>query len=101
MVVPASGSHHGLFWLSVGGERGPTMDRAMDQSYGAPLAFVLSFYLFSVGAKMLLAVVVGKSKAFLSGPLYRVIMGLFGMGLGGLALLLFYDGFKLLLSSGL
>jgi len=89
--------HPYLFWLSVGG---PTIARAMQEGYGAPLAFVVSFYIFLVGSKIALAILTGKSKAFLGGTLYRVINGLLGLALLGLALVLVYDGIKLLSLTG-
>jgi len=82
-----------LFWFSVGG---PIMSRAMNQNVAAPFAFIGSFYVLLVGSKILLAVLIGRSKPFLSGTLYIYTMRLLGLTLCILALLLFRDGLKLL-----
>lgn len=85
--------HPYLFWISVGG---PMMTRAMDLGLSAGILFIGGFYFCLVGSKVLLAILVGKSKAFLSGSVYpRIIQGL-GVLLIILAGLLFYDGLKLL-----
>jgi hypothetical protein len=82
-----------LFWFSVGG---PILSRAINLNVKAPFAFIGSFYVLLIGSKMLLAVLVGRSKSFLNGTLYKYIMRLLGLALCILALLLFRDGMKLL-----
>jgi hypothetical protein len=54
------------------------------------------FYVCLLGAKILLAVLVAKSKYFLSGNVYIYIRGLLGLVLGVLAFVLFFDGLTLL-----
>ncbi len=81
-----------LFWFSVGA---PIMTKAINQSTSALFVFVLSFYTCLVGSKILLAVIVGKSKSFLSGNVYIYTMRFLGLILFVLALALFYDGLKL------
>lgn len=93
ILVNALSPHPYLFWLSVGG---PLMKRAMAHSAGAPVAFIGSFYVLLVGSKITLAVLVGRSRAILSGIVYRTIMRLVGLALWGLALILFRDGLRLL-----
>jgi threonine/homoserine/homoserine lactone efflux protein len=85
--------HPYLFWLSVGA---PTMTKAMSLNITAPLAFIGSFYTLLVGAKILLAIMVGKSKSFLCGNVYIYTMRFLGLVLGVLAFTLFFDGLKLL-----
>ena len=82
-----------LFWVSVGA---PIMIKAMSLNIGALLAFMISFYTFLVGSKILLVILIGKSKSFLSGKVYIYTMRFLGLVLGVLALALFYDGLKLL-----
>lgn len=82
-----------LFWFSVGG---PIMGRAMNFNFMAPLVFIGNFYFFLIGSKILLAVLVGRSKSFLSGTLYLYTMRLLGLALCVLAGFLFRDGLKLL-----
>ncbi|MBU1056249.1 MAG: LysE family transporter [Proteobacteria bacterium] len=82
-----------LFWFSVGA---PTMTKAMSLNIIAPLVFICSFYTLLVGSKILLAILVGKSKSFLCGNVYVYTMRFLGFVLGGLAFALFFDGLKLL-----
>ena len=85
--------HPYLFWFSVGA---PTITKAMSQNISAPLAFVISFYAFLVGSKIMLAILIGKSKSLLSGNVYIFTMRFLGLILCVLAIFLFRDGLKLL-----
>jgi len=73
-----------IFWFSIGG---PTVIRAMDGG-GLPLAlaFLVVFYFLLVGTKVLVAVVVGRSRRFLQGRLFVWINRCLGI------LLLVYAG---------
>jgi threonine/homoserine/homoserine lactone efflux protein len=93
ILANALNPHPYLFWFSVGG---PIMSRAINLNVKALFVFIGSFYVLLVGSKMLLAVLVGRSKSFLSGTSYTYIMRLLGLALCFLALLLFRDGLKLL-----
>jgi len=70
------------------------MSRAINLNGMAPFAFIGSFYVMLVGSKIILAVLVGRSKSFLSGTLYIYTMRFLGLVLCMLALLLFRDGLK-------
>jgi hypothetical protein len=72
------------------------MTKAMSVSIFAMLAFISCFYILLVGSKILLAILVGKSRAFLRGNIYIYIMRCLGLALGVLAFILFYDGLELL-----
>ena len=85
--------HPYLFWFSVGA---PTMTKAMNQSTLSALAFIGSFWALIVGSKVVLAIIVGRSKSFLVGNVYLYTMRFLGLVLCGLAFVLFRDGFKLL-----
>ena len=85
--------HPYLFWFSVGA---PTMTKAISQNTSAPLAFIISFYVFLVGSKIMLAILIGKSKFLLSGKAYIFTMRFLGLVLCVLAVVLFQDGLKLL-----
>jgi len=85
--------HPYLFWLSVGA---PTMTRAKEQHVLAAAAFVISFYVLLVGAKIVLAILAGKSKTFLKGRAYIYTMKFLGLALCALAVFLFKDGLSLL-----
>jgi threonine/homoserine/homoserine lactone efflux protein len=83
--------HPYLFWISIGA---PTTLKAMDQNTLAALSFILSFYVLLVGSKIVLAILVGKSRSFLTDKVYRCIMRALGGALIVFALFLFRDGMK-------
>ena len=93
VLANALSPHPYLFWLAVGA---PTMTKAMSQSISAPLAFIISFYFFLVGAKIVTAIFIGKSKTFLRGNVYIYTLRVLGLVLCVLAIVLFHDGLKLL-----
>jgi threonine/homoserine/homoserine lactone efflux protein len=93
MIVNALNPHPYLFWLTVGA---PIIAKAANQGLSAPSTFIASFYVFLVGSKIILAILVGKSKSFLAGNLYIYTMRLLGLVLCAFALVLFRDGLKLL-----
>jgi threonine/homoserine/homoserine lactone efflux protein len=77
MLVNALSPHPYLFWFSVGA---PTILKGVhDGNPLASLAFVIGFLGCLVGAKMVLAVAVGKSRRFLAGRIYLALMR--GLGL--------------------
>ena len=86
MLVNALSPHPYLFWFSVGA---PAILRGVSggEPFAAP-AFVAGFLGCLVGAKMLLAVLVGKSRRFLAGNLYLSIMRCLGLLLFVFAFLL-------------
>lgn len=85
--------HPYLFWLTVGG---PTTIKAMDLNLFAAAGFILSFYLLLVGSKIFLAIITGRSRTFLHGNTYIIIMRLLGLFLIFLAVYLLRDGLRLL-----
>jgi len=93
VLANALSPHPYLFWFTVGA---PTMTKAMLQNISAPLAFIISFYAFLVGSKIVLAILIGKSKSLLSGNMYIFTMRFLGLVLCVLAVVLFQDGLKLL-----
>jgi threonine/homoserine/homoserine lactone efflux protein len=93
VLVNALSPHPYLFWFSVGG---PTTIRAIDQSLPAAISFILSFYVLLVGSKIVLAILVGKSRSFLLGNKYIFIMRLLGLILIIFSGVLFQDGLQLL-----
>jgi len=82
-----------LFWFSVGA---PTMTKAMNHNSIAAVAFLGSFYALLVGSKIILALLVSKSKYFLTGSVYIYIMRFLGLILCIFSLALFYEGLQLL-----
>ena len=85
--------HPYLFWMTVGapfvlklGERGPV----------SPVMFVLTFYVSLVGSKMLLALLIGKSRSFLTQSTYLWVMRGLGVMLALFAIFLLKDGLALM-----
>lgn len=78
-----------VFWLTVGA---PTMVKAWTETPLAAVAFVASFYSCLVGAKLLLAVLVGKSRNWFMGKPYAYLMRALGVLLALYAVMLFKEG---------
>lgn len=93
VLANALSPHPYLFWFSVGA---PIMNKAISENVGDALAFVCSFYVFLVGSKIALALLVGRSKSFLQGRAYLAVMRFLGLVLCALAIVLFRDGLRLL-----
>ncbi len=85
--------HPYLFWFGVGA---PAVVQAMDISHSLPLFFIIPFYLLLCGSKVLLALLVDKSRSFLRGSVYIYSMRFLGACLLALSLLLIRDGLGLL-----
>ncbi len=94
ILVNALSPHPYLFWLTVGG---PTTIKALDLSLLAAIGFVLCFYVLLVGSKILLAMLVSRSRSFLQQNTYILTMRLLGLILIILAGYLIQDGLQLLL----
>ena len=93
ILVNALSPHPYLFWFSVGG---PTTIKAMGLGLAPTLSFIVSFYLLLVGSKILLAILVGRSRSFLLGNKYIFTMRVLGLILIILAGFLFQDGLQLI-----
>ncbi len=91
-VVNILSPHPYLFWLGVGA---PAMAKAYAVHPIAAILYVGGFYLFLVGSKVALAVLVGKSKSIMKGRVYIYTMRFLGAMLCVLSLFLFRDGFRL------
>jgi len=93
ILVNILSPHPYLFWLGIGA---PTMAKAQEQNIFAVIAFVASFYFLLIGSKVILAILVGKSKKILTGRVYIYCMKFLGLALCVLAVFLFKDGLHLL-----
>ncbi len=93
VLVNALSPHPYLFWLAVGA---PTILRAADESLAAAVAFVLAFLGCLVGAKIVLAVLVGRSRRWVTGRAYGLVMRGLAALLVVFALYLVRDGLALL-----
>lgn len=91
-LVNALSPHPYIFWFSVGV---PTIIKAAQQSHFAPIGFVACFFSFLVGSKMVIALLVGRSREFLSGPVYLWTIKILGLFLICFASVLLFDGLSL------
>lgn len=82
-----------LFWLTVGAG---TLAEAMKHHWLAAVGFLAMFYLMLVGSKMLVALLAGRSRQFLHGRAYRLVMALLGLMLVFFAALLVRQGLRYL-----
>jgi threonine/homoserine/homoserine lactone efflux protein len=93
VLVNVLSPHPYLFWISVGA---PLVHRAMAVNIAAAGAFIAGFYLFLVGSKVVLALLVARSRSVIKGRAYVVIMRGLGLILCLLALVLVKDGLALI-----
>jgi len=93
IVVNLLNPHPYLFWFSIGA---PTIAKSLKQGIWASGAFILSFYLSLIGSKVLLALLVGKSKSFLTGNWYRYTLRFLAVLLCIFAAVLIREGLHLL-----
>ena len=82
-----------LFWFSVGT---PTMAKGWGGNPVGVILFVAGFLGCTIGAKILLAALVGTSGNWLQGKPYRYLVRFFGVLLAIFACVLFKDGLSLL-----
>jgi threonine/homoserine/homoserine lactone efflux protein len=78
-----------LFWFTVGAA---TLAKATALSGLAAVVFLCLFYVCLCGTKLVLALVAGRSRAFLTGRTYRLILQALGLVLALFAALLIRDG---------
>ncbi len=81
-----------VFWLTVGS---PIILKAWAQTPLAAVGFLVCLLGCLVGCKMMLAVIVGRSRHLLAGRAYVVVMRILGVLLVLFALLMFRDGLRL------
>jgi threonine/homoserine/homoserine lactone efflux protein len=92
-IINALNPHPYLFWATVGA---PFVLKGAQGGILAPLLFILGFYLFLVGSKVFLAIVVGKSRAFLTKKGYIWTMRVLGCLLALFAVFLLKDALRFL-----
>ncbi len=85
--------HPYLFWFMVGA---PTLLKAADAGMFAAILFVVGLYVCLIGAKMLVAWLVARSRTFLKSRGYVYVNRLLGVALAVFALLFLRDGLRLL-----
>lgn len=85
--------HPYLFWISVGS---PLIVKGYQESLLNPVLFLVSFYLLIVGSKIGIAYIVTRSRGFLVGGFYQLVMKMLGLVLFVFALIFFKDGIQLI-----
>jgi len=93
IMTNALNPHPYVFYMTVGG---PILLRALNQGPVSAIAFFSSFLFFLVGSKVVLAMVTGRSRSFLKGPVYLWIMRGLGACLMIFSLTLLREGLRLL-----
>jgi len=85
--------HPYLFWISVGA---PTIIKGAHLGLQAPALFLAGFYVCIIGAKIAVALIVGRFSRFLRSRAYTLTMKALGLALLVFAFLFFRDGLALL-----
>lgn len=80
-----------MFWFTVGA---PTSVQAFQRGWPSLVCFILSFYIFLVGSKVVVAIITGKSRAFLKSRHYIFAMRGIGMVLFLFAALFILNGLR-------
>ena len=93
VITNALNPHPYIFYLTVGA---PIIFKSLNQSFLSTVSFVGSFLLLLVGSKILLALVVERSRSFLQGAVYIWAMRTLGALLLFFSLILFRDGLRLI-----
>ncbi len=88
--------HPYLFWMTVGA---PLMVKAWTLTPLASVSFAAGFYSCLVGAKVLLALLSGKCRTFVSGRLHTILLRLLGILMLAFAGLLIHEGFRSLVGT--
>ena len=78
-----------LFWITIGA---PTVLKGYRTSILLSLCFVVGFYLFLVGSKIIITLLVDRSKALLKSSIYVILVRLLGLILLGFSILFIKEG---------
>jgi len=85
--------HPYLFWITVGA---PSVVKASQFGLASPILFIAGFYLLLVGSKIVIALLVDKSKAIVSSRIYVYVVRVLGFALIVFAALFLREGLGLL-----
>jgi threonine/homoserine/homoserine lactone efflux protein len=85
--------HPYLFWMTIGA---PIVLRAFQVNIASAVSFIAGFYVFLVGSKVLIVLLVDRSKNFLKSRTYIYIMRTTGLILLCFAVLFLKDGLRML-----
>jgi len=76
VIVNFGNPHPYIFWLSIGG---PIIFKSLSIHIWATILFIAGFYLFLVGSKVIVALIVEKSKSFINSRYYFSIICALGI----------------------
>jgi threonine/homoserine/homoserine lactone efflux protein len=84
--------HPYLFWITVGS---PIVIKAYNINPLAAVLYIAGFYICLVGSKIIVAIVVDKSKTFLNSRAYVYVIRFLGLALIVFAVIFVRDGLRL------
>ncbi|KKG16069.1 lysine transporter LysE [Methanosarcina sp. 2.H.T.1A.6] len=76
VIVNFGNPHPYVFWLSIGG---PIILKSLNTHIWAIILFIAGFYIFLVGSKVIVALIVEKSKHFINSKYYFSIIRVLGI----------------------
>jgi len=76
IIVNFWNPHPYIFWLSIGG---PIIFKSLNTHIWATVLFIIGFYSFLVGSKVIVALIVEKSKYFINSKYYFSIIRILGV----------------------
>ncbi|MCQ1534783.1 LysE family translocator [Methanosarcina sp. KYL-1] len=76
VIVNFGNPHPYIFWLSIGG---PIIFKSLNTHVWATILFVAGFYIFLVGSKVIVALIVERSKSFINSKYYFSIIRTLGI----------------------
>lgn len=79
-----------VFWMSIGA---PLLTDSFNLSLMTGILFIIIFYTFLVGMKIIIAIVTAKVKKFIGGKVYVATVKILGIVLIGLGLFYIYNGY--------
>ena len=82
-----------VFWATIGA---PYIFKAFGISLATAILFLTSFYVIMIGSKVIIALIVARTKVFIDQKLYLAIMRFLGIVLLAFSILFFYDGISYL-----
>ncbi len=85
--------HPYLFWITVGA---PMIVKSMQFGLLSPILFIIGFYGMLVGSKLIIVLLVDRSKSYLNNRIYLFIVRLLGVGLLLFGIFFIKDGLTLM-----
>lgn len=92
VIVNALNPHPYLFWITVGT---PLALKAYQVSLAAVISYFVSFYVLLIGSKIIVAVLVDRTRSFISTGIYIWIMRFLGIALFTFAILFFSESIRI------